>query len=392
MFVGKQLSNIRQMHEMSRAQLAKELNISEQAVWQYENSYTSPKLEMILKLAKFFDVKTKYFYKESIQYNVIEERNIAYRSINKNTMQKVLAEKIYLEHIEVILLLVEKTVKLPANQLFALKEAVLQKKVKCEYDCEKENLIEQIAEIARECVGLDSNNNNNLLFLLEKSGAFVLEKPMDIKVDGYSTWTTLNRPYIILNGIGKTAVRRNFDLAHELGHLLLHPKEDFLTLDKKSYNLKEKEAHTFASSFLLPKEEFLNDLKYISRVSNPKSYIDLKQKWNVSIAAMGRRAYSLNKMSYQQYRHFNALLRRYHFLKNEPLDDDLQFHSPGKIRSVIKHVLENGAMDISDLTETFNFNITKITKMLNLESNFFEKYLSKNQDFNFGEVRNFTPK
>lgn len=389
MFVGKQLSNIRHMHEMSRADLAKELNITEQAVWQYENSYTSPKLEVILKLSRLFDVKTKYFYKENILYNVVEERNIAYRSLNKNTAQKVLAEKLFLEQIEAILVLLERSVKLPPNQLLSLREKALNVKAKNDFECDKGTIIELIAKKARESIGLEPNNNNNLLFLVEKSGAFILEKSMSVEIDGYSTWTTYNRPYIVLNGNRKTAVRRNFDLAHELGHLLLHYNEDFLILDKKSYNIKEKEAHTFASCFLLPKEDFLNDLKHIDKISNPKSYIDLKKKWNVSIAAMGRRVYSLNKMSYQQYRHFNALLRRYNFVKQEPLDDELKFHSQGKIRSLIKHVLDNGSIQLSELTDAFNLNITKISELLSLEANFFEKYMHKIQEFNFVEVKNF---
>lgn len=384
MFVGEQLSNIRHMHEMSRAELAKELNITEQAVWQYENSYTSPKLEVILNLSKIFDVKTKFFYKKSNLYNVINEKNIAYRSTNKNTVQRVIAEKMFLEQIESLLVFLEKPVKLPSNKLLTLRDKVIQMK-STENDIELEAVIELITQEVRKVIGLD--NNNNLLFLVEKCGAFILEKSMDNDIDGYSVWTSYNRPYIILNSNRKTAVRRNFDLAHELGHLLMHYNEDFLTLNQKEYNKREKEAHTFASCLLLPKEEFLNDLKYIDKLSNPRSYIDLKRKWNVSIAALGRRAYNLNQMSYQQYRHFNALLTKYKYKVNEPLDSELNFYSPGKIRSLINHVLENNSVQVNDFTEIFNLNISKITDLFNLEKNFFDKFTNTNQHFKFEGVR-----
>lgn len=43
MFIGKNLTNLRTMHGYSRKQLADLLSVTEQAVWQYENGYTSPK-------------------------------------------------------------------------------------------------------------------------------------------------------------------------------------------------------------------------------------------------------------------------------------------------------------------------------------------------------------
>ena len=44
MFIGENLLNLRVMHGYSRKQLAETIDVSEQAIWQYENYYTSPKL------------------------------------------------------------------------------------------------------------------------------------------------------------------------------------------------------------------------------------------------------------------------------------------------------------------------------------------------------------
>lgn len=61
MFIGKSLTNIRILNELSRSQLAEELGITEQAVWQYENGYVSPKLEVVNKMKTLFKVKSAYF-------------------------------------------------------------------------------------------------------------------------------------------------------------------------------------------------------------------------------------------------------------------------------------------------------------------------------------------
>ena len=103
--------------------------------------------------------------------------------------------------------------------------------------------------------------------------------------------------------IKKSAARRNFDLAHELGHLLLHYKVEFNMQDRKSYRDLEDDAYSFAAEFLMP-EEFRIDCEGISKVSNPDSYFEIKQKWEVSLQAIAMKAYKLGLMEYQQYRYF----------------------------------------------------------------------------------------
>ncbi|WP_258866469.1 ImmA/IrrE family metallo-endopeptidase [Enterococcus mundtii] len=93
---------------------------------------------------------------------------------------------------------------------------------------------------------------------------YVLEKNVGGKTDAYSAWSTQNVPIIVL-GIKKSAVRRNFDLAHELGHLLLHPYVDFPLLDKNERQQVEREADYFASSFLLPSQIIQEDREKIKK-------------------------------------------------------------------------------------------------------------------------------
>ncbi|HEM2005253.1 TPA: helix-turn-helix transcriptional regulator, partial [Listeria monocytogenes] len=43
MFFGEKLRSVRELNGLSRKELADKLNLSEQAIWQYENQYTVPK-------------------------------------------------------------------------------------------------------------------------------------------------------------------------------------------------------------------------------------------------------------------------------------------------------------------------------------------------------------
>ena len=93
MFIGENLLNLRVMHGYSRKQLAEMIDVSEQAIWQYENYYTSPKLQNINELKTIFNVKGLYFYREVMleryeRSNNIPLMNIAYRSNMMNVISK----------------------------------------------------------------------------------------------------------------------------------------------------------------------------------------------------------------------------------------------------------------------------------------------------------------
>lgn len=119
------------------------------------------------------------------------------------------------------------------------------------------------------------------MFLVEKSGALIFEKAIGEEIDAYSLWTKQERPFIILGNLKRSAVRRNFDVAHELGHLLLHYRVEFTGLDRNEHKAVEKEANKLAGEFLLPEEPFSEDMQTVPHVTNPDAYIDLKKKWKL---------------------------------------------------------------------------------------------------------------
>lgn len=376
MFVGKNLTNIRVLHCYTRKHLAEMLRITEQSVWQYENGYMSPKMEIVNELKKIFSVKSKYFYNEDFLNNSgalkIDQNHIAYRATTINSPQKTQAEAKHVEFINAFLGLIEKNIHYPKNQIALLREKTIG--IMNDVSHDRKVNIQYAANYAREFLDLDNNGNYNLLFMLEKKGVFVLEKAIGEKIDAYSVWADEEKPFIILGNLKKSAVRRNFDLAHELGHLLLHYKVEFSSLDKKSHREHESEADLFAGILLLPEEEFKKDFSVIPKKSHPNSYLDMKKKWLVSIQALARRAYSLGLLDYQQYRYFNIMINKKGYKVTEPLDDQFKINRPGKIRSILQLLFENGHISLSTLLTTLNVDIEFLTKMLGIEKTFFDKY------------------
>ena len=376
MFVGKKLTDIRLLHGYSRNELARLLDVSEQSIWQYENNYNGPKLEVVNKLKDLFNVKTKYFYEERSFKTEFDPGLLAYRSKEINSVIKTRYEATHLEFIEGILNLLEGYIAYPENKLVSIRDYCTQFIAEADERLERTEIIRHIAEYARKELQL-GNENQKLLFTLEKNGVFVFEKFLGEDIDAYSTWSQHDKPLLILETAKKSSVRRNFYLAHELGHLLLHYKMDLSELTKSEYKIIEAEAHDFASYFLMPKKYFIEDIKQIQRVSNPNSYIDLKDKWQVSIAAMAYYARRLGYLTYEQYRYFYASLNRQNYARIEPLDDKIKIIRPGKVKSSLQFLFDKKIISLEDLMNITNYNEKLIAKILGLDESFLIGYLKE---------------
>jgi Zn-dependent peptidase ImmA (M78 family)/DNA-binding XRE family transcriptional regulator len=383
LFIGKILTNIRILHELSRSQLAEELGITEQAVWQYENGYVSPKLEIVNKMKSLFKVKSSYFYRNDLLENSntadnIRIQSIAYRSETINSTIKTQSELVHVKFLDAFIKKIGTKIKFPFNLLLELRKAVIQF-LNSNQHIEREEQIKAIAILARDKIGLPQNSNKSLLFYLEKAGAFVFEKSIGDTVDAYSLWTEDDIPYIVIGTIKKSAARRNFDLAHELGHLLLHYKVEFNILDKQAYKKIEDEANLFASEFLLPEEEFRNDCSNIIKVSNPDSYVDLKMKWIMSLQAMAMRANQLEILTHQQFRYFFMSINKKGYRKLEPLDNDIPIEHPMKIQSILQLLFEKGVYSVSSLMDDLKVDTGFLVMITGINEGFFEKYQGTEQ-------------
>lgn len=391
MFIGENLTNLRIMHGYSRKQLSEKLNVTEQAIWQYENNYTSPKMQIVNDLKSIFNVKSKFFYKKDVLERYFEPENIpvmniAYRSKLMNVISKTQAEAKHVEYLDSFVNYLTANLTIPTQKIIQIRDEVINYLNTSTDDRKKQ--INKIAKLTRKKLGFRHDTNDNLMFLIEKSGVFIFEKPIGEEIDAYSLWTKQDRPFIILGNIKRSAVRRNFDIAHELGHLLLHYKVEFTNLDRKEHKVIENEANLFAGAFLLPEESFLEDMKTIARVTNPDAYIDLKKKWKTSLQVLGYRAANLGILDSKKHRNFYAALHRKGYLKREPLDESLSIQKPQKIKSIIDLVAKKGMIDIREMIERdWMVEVQFFHRITGIDLEFFNNYINHNQDFELVNVK-----
>lgn len=372
MFFGEKLQSVRELNGLSRKELADKLNLSEQAIWQYENQYTVPKFEVANELKKVFNVKAQFFYTEPFATNISKVESIAYRAEDREARKKTKMETTFIDFTSYFLDKFESKLNLPTSPLPSLRDESIQLYNTSMETNDRLLQLEKIAENARK--RLDVQSNSELLYKLELSGIYILEKNMGTSIDAYSTWASQEKPFIILGNKKKSAVRRNFDLAHELGHLLLHYKIDMDSLTKDEHKIIEKEANDFASFFLLPKEQFLKDFSTISKKSNPESYLDLKMKYMVSIGALEYRAYKMGLLTFEENRYFYASLNRKDYKKNEPLDEDIAIIRPGKVRSLLDLIFKNHLFSLNDILNDYYIDRSFLESLFGIENKFLSKY------------------
>ncbi|WP_251870319.1 helix-turn-helix domain-containing protein [Enterococcus italicus] len=371
MFNGEKLRDIRTMNGISRKDLAEKTGITEQAVWQYENGVINPRIDIIVKFSRHFEVDPKFFVSKTSFPYLVREDSIAYRNVDREQRAKTSSEAMYLEFVNDLVLQMK-------NKFEGLDDLILKLTESVENMRALGRTVEECAEYARKQLSIDTNKR--LLSLIEQSGVIVLEKNFSTsKTDAYSSWVQ-NIPYIVLSTSKKSFVRRNFDLAHELGHLLMHRKVKITSLSKEEFRVIENEANEFASCLLLPKETFLRDLELLnSAISNPKQYLVLKKKYYVSIVAMGYRAFNLGKMTVNQKNYFFSNMNKFRYKTNEPFDSDWGIKKPNFLLSYLDFLDENGIWKFKKILEDNCYTLQFVSKLLSIDEEVLRKYTESEQ-------------
>lgn len=141
----------------------------------------------------------------------------------------------------------------------------------------------------------------NMVKLLETKGVRVFSLAENTKnVDAFSCWRN-SEPYVFLNTF-KSTERSRFDAAHELGHLVLHKHGG-----AKQGRSVEHEAHLFAASFLMPRDDVLATIPFVTSLDQ---IVRTKARWGVSVAALAYRLHKLNSLTDWQYRTYCIQVNR----------------------------------------------------------------------------------
>lgn len=315
-FDGTRLTVARRLRRKTKAILAREVGVTPTAIAQFEKNTSNP-TQGVLALICLQLGLPREFFGAGRPLTLLPASAAHFRSLRSTSAaareQALAYGELCLELVD----LIEAYVDLPP---VALPDLELPEQL-------SDDDIDEAARLTRESWGIEHGPIPSVVQALEAHGIIALRLPSqtDPAVDAFSTYSG-RRPLVFLSPTKNDKARSRFDGAHELGHLILHPDTE------PGSRLVENQAHRFASEFLMPRGEIIDDLP--RRIDWP-TFHDLKRHWGVSLRALVFRAHTLGRLSDASYRRANQQLSIWGIPEPGPLGPGESPQVLGMARKVI---------------------------------------------------------
>lgn len=371
-FHGYRLKSARQLRGMTITALAEKTGISKQSISLYENDENKPEYGRVATLANALQVPYEFLITED---NCRTQTPTTYfRSLSSATKLVRVSQSLKLEYVakmyEALLTYIDFPVlNLPDIQYLG------------NYDVNNPAHLQQmyaemesIALHVRQHWNLGDGPIKDLQYTLESNGIIVTGfNAGSDSIDAFSQRTIMARSevcFIAVDQGSKPEGRIRFDMAHELGHLLIHPwSEDIDTLTKEEFKLRETEANAFASALLLPRSSFGKDV--VSYATSLDYYIWLKNKWRASIQAMLYQAHRLDIITLNQFQYLMRQVSKRGWRKKEP-GDEPYFLGDNIFQGAIDLLLNEHILTTEEILQLFtDFGVAlypdELTEILHLK-------------------------
>jgi Zn-dependent peptidase ImmA (M78 family)/DNA-binding XRE family transcriptional regulator len=322
-FVPARLEMARAIRQMTATDLASAANISAPWISQIENVKKTPGAELVRELARVLNFPIEFFYRPVESQPPLDAFH--FRATSKLAKKdEATARSLSTLAIE-LSDWIEATYQSPSPAVPEVQDLI---------DSDDELAPEQAAESLRGAWGLGVAPIKNLLQLLESKGVKVYSAGGPLQAIDAFSFRHGSTPVILLN-VHKSAERLRFDLAHELGHLVMHGG----SLNIEPGREKEQAANDFASSFLMPRSDVIGAIRGNNLML--EDVLVLKRRWRVSAMALNLRAHRLGVISDWTYGTLAKQLSMAGFRRGEP-GSDLHAESSSLLTQVMGDMRSRG--------------------------------------------------
>jgi Zn-dependent peptidase ImmA (M78 family)/transcriptional regulator with XRE-family HTH domain len=354
-FVARKLRAARLAAGLNQTELAAQVGISRQAISAFEQGAKNPDGETIARIAQSLDQPFSFFASEEApRFGEFSAR--FFRAFGSETRRRNEMCAVWGDWLVQLAKYYDRFLDYPAVDLPSYEPSAIGERY-------SEEEIESAAEDCRSKFGLGLGPISNVLSLVESKGVITCRLEMkDEEVGAFSFWNG-TRPVIFLASDKKSSVRARFDVAHELGHLVLHrgiSQEDLE--DPRILKEVEKEANRFAGAFLLPSRSFPAEVMS----TRLEYFIELKKRWKVAIQAMVYRCKTLGIFDEEQVVNLYKQISRRRWRTEEPLDDIFPLEQPKLLRRAFELVRDSGILAAEDIFAHLPHNPRHVERLLNL--------------------------
>ncbi len=358
-FQGERLSQVLAARRLTQVQLAGMVGVSPATMSKWRAGTQAPEREALDRLAGVVNVMPEWFTRApSTKVSLPLFRSNASAHVAARAMLEARLEWAQ----EVGLALSEfveyPTVNLPVRTFVDPDQITLGE-------------IEAAAAECRELWRLGRTAVQDLALAIEGAGVVLIREETGIsQIEGLSAWSAaLGRPLVLLSADKDNGYRSRFDLAHELGHLILH-RHIARPTERERHNQLEKQAHQFAGAFLLPAETFS------AEVRTPVTLDDLlllKRRWGVSVAAMVMRLRALKILDEDGAQSLFKRRSARWGAKAEPGDGDRLPEQPRLLRRTIDLLIDENVMPRDAISRHIGLAAFDIEKLAGLPEGYLQK-------------------
>ena len=312
----------RAIRQMTATDLAAAAGTTAPWVSQAENLKRTPSSELIREFARVLNFPIDFFYRPVTSLPPSDAFH--FRATSKLAKKdEATARSLSTLAIE-LSDWIEKTYRAPGPAVPELQDLI---------DSDDDLAPEQAAEALRGAWGLGVAPVKNLLQLLESKGTKIYSAGGPLQAIDAFSFRHGATPLMFLN-VHKSAERLRYDLAHELGHLVMHGGSLHVEPGKE----KEQAANEFASAFLMPRADVLGSIRGNLMLED---VLVLKRRWRVSAMALNLRAHRLGVISEWTYSTLAKQLSMAGFRRGEP-GSDLRPESSSLLTQVMNDMRGQG--------------------------------------------------
>ena len=343
--IPERIREARESVGLTDEQFAEAIGVTRQSVGNYESGVSTPRGETFGLIVSTTRQPPAFFTSER-RIGAERFRMPNWRSLKRMQRPERLRIGRRLEWAFYIADLVDRYVELPPVNL-----------PEFDFDWERDSdeRIEEIADELREAWNLGFSPIQDLTPTLEYHGFILLEQDVDCTdMDAVSRWQG-GRPFILYSK-ETDSPRCLFNLAHELGHLILH---NSMELNSRVLDRVESQANRFAGAFLLPRRSFVRDVASTS----VDYFISLKSHWRVSVACMVYRCRELEIINPYQVKYLWKQMNYRNIRKKEPLDEAFYLSSPVILSSAISMILQSKRMSAAQIADELALNPADIESL-----------------------------
>ncbi|AHI80444.1 MULTISPECIES: XRE family transcriptional regulator [Burkholderia] len=357
-FHNERLSQVLAARRLSQAQLASLVGVSPATVSKWRSGIQAPERDTLERLASVVNVTPEWFTRAP-------SARVSPPLFRSNASAHVAARA-----------MLEARVEWAQDVAFALSEFVDYPEVNLPVRHFKEpdevtpDEIESAAIECRDLWRIGRTAVPDLALAIEGAGVILIREETGIaQIEGLSTWSeVLGRPLVLLSADKDNGYRSRFDLAHELGHLILHRHIPRPT-ERERHKQLEAQAHRFAGAFLLPAETFANEVR------TPVTLDDLlllKRRWGVSVAAIIMRLRALKILDEDAAQLLFKRRSARWGAKSEPGDGDRAPERPRLLRRTIDLLVEENVMPLDAIPRHIGLAAYDIEMLAGLPEGYFQ--------------------